>query len=197
MSENKKNILIINGSLGGADGNTSVLISTALSVLKVYDVNTEVLHLADLQNNEFGDNLKSNLEWAQGFIFTTGTYWDSWGSPMQKFLETSTQFEATDYILYKPASVMVSMHSVGGKGVLSRLQGVLNTMGLAIPPMSGIVYALSAHLASSINDNTFNDDFWSLDDIEVVVHNLMTAVNNKTNYKSWPVDHKDPKRRWL
>ena len=32
---------------------------------------------------------------ADGFVFATGTYWDSWGSPLQKFLEETTAFEGT------------------------------------------------------------------------------------------------------
>ena len=193
-----KNILIINGSLGGADGNTSVLIKTALKYLTGHKANTDTLHLENGM-----DNLKEKLIWADGFIFTSGTYWDSWGSPMQKFLEISTQFEASDLFLYKPASVLISMHSVGGKGVLSRLQGVLNTIGLAIPPMSGMVYSLATHLLLTSNqvptglDKDFNDDFWSLEDIEIIIHNLMTTVYHKHNFKSWPVDRKDPKRSWL
>lgn len=187
-----KNILIINGSLGGASGNTSVLIKAASKYIASYSANVDVLHL---EENE--DELKTKLAWANGFIFTSGTYWDSWGSPMQKFLENVTQYEASDLFLFKPASVMITMHSVGGKSVLSRLQGVLNTLGMAIPPMSGLVYSLSAHLAMNAEDNSFNDDFWSLEDIEVIVHNLMSAVNKKHDFKSWPVDRKDPGRRWL
>ncbi|MBC7538889.1 MAG: NAD(P)H-dependent oxidoreductase [Bacteriovorax sp.] len=194
MKSVKKNILIINGSLGGATGNTSVLIETAKKYLSVHGANIDILHL---EENE--DDLKTKLTWAHGFIFTSGTYWDSWGSPMQKFLETTTQYEASDLFLYKPASVMISMHSVGGKGVLSRLQGVLNTMGLNIPPMSGFVYSLATHIALTINESQkdFNDDFWSLEDIEIVIHNLMTATQHKHDFKSWPVDSKDPQRRWL
>jgi hypothetical protein len=118
---------------------------------------------------------------------------------MQKFLEMATKYEASDLFLFKPASVMITMHSVGGKGVLSRLQGVLNTMGLGIPPMSGMVYALSTHIALTMgeNYNHFNDDFWSLEDIEIIIHNLMSAVQHKHDFKSWPVDRKDPQRRWL
>lgn len=187
-----KNILIINGSLGGATGNTSVLIEAANKSIIQHGANVEVLHLENNQND-----LETKLSWANGFIFTSGTYWDSWGSPMQKFLENSTQYEASDLFLFKPASVMITMHSVGGKSVLSRLQGVLNTIGLAIPPMSGLVYSLSTHLAMNSSENTFNDDFWSLDDLEIIVHNLMAAVNKKYDYKAWPVDRKDPKRRWL
>lgn len=186
------NILIINGSLGGVNGNTSVLIDAATEHLKNMNCKFDILHLED---NDY--DLKTKLAWANGFIFTSGTYWDSWGSPMQKFLETSTEFEASDLLLGKPASVLITMHSVGGKGVLSRLQGVLNTMGFLIPPMSGMVYSLSSHMAMQMGENDFNKDFWSLEDIEIIIHNLITAVNQKTAYKSWPVDHKDPKRRWL
>jgi multimeric flavodoxin WrbA len=194
MKADKKNILIVNGSLGGAIGNTSVLIESAKKYLADHEANIETVHLQDNEHD-----LITKLKWADGFIFASGTYWDSWGSPMQKFLETSTEYEASDLFLYKPASVMISMHSVGGKGVLSRLQGVLNTMGLAIPPMSGFVYALSTHIALTSNEShkEFNDDFWSLEDIEIVIHNLMTATQYKHNFKSWPVDRKDPQRRWL
>lgn len=190
-----KNILIINGSLGGSKGNTSVLIETAKKYLDHHHVNLEILHLKENPNID----LKDKLNWADGFIFTTGTYWDSWGSPMQIFLETSTKFEASNLFLYKPASVLVSMHFVGGKEILSRLQGVLNTIGLAIPPMTGFVYGLSTHIAlrKTETDQDFSLDFWSLEDIEIVVHNLITAVNNRKDFKTWPVDRKDPERRWL
>lgn len=186
------NILIFNGSLGGATGNTSVIIEAATKEITNLNCKFEILHL---ENDNY--DLKTKLAWADGFIFTTGTYWDSWGSPMQKFLESFTQFEASKLLLGKPASVMVSMHSVGGKGVLSRLQGVLNTIGFLIPPMSGLVYSLSSHIALQMNENDFNKDFWSLEDIEIIIHNLVSAMNHKATYKSWPVDHKDAKRRWL
>jgi hypothetical protein len=188
-----KNILIVNGALGGATGNTSVLIKEATQHIARMGGNVDTLHL-----EEEGDDFKTKLTWANGFIFTSGTYWDSWGSPMQKFLENATALEASDAFLFKPAAVMITMHSVGGKGVLSRLQGVLNTLGLSIPPMSGLVYSLAAHLAmASEEETTFHDDFWSLEDVEIIVHNLMTEVYKKHDYKAWPVDRKDPTRRWL
>lgn len=187
------NILIINGSLGGQKGNTAVLIETAQKYLSRPNVEVQVLHLEENQKD-----FESQLAWAHGFIFTSGTYWDSWGSPMQKFLETATLFEASELFLYKPACVMITMHSVGGKGVLSRLQGVLNTMGLAIPPMSGLVYSLAAHTALTLSKREdFHQDFWSLHDIEIIVHNLLTAVLHKRDFKSWPIDQSDPHRRWL
>jgi hypothetical protein len=115
---------------------------------------------------------------------------------MQYFLEAATEFEASDIFMGKPAAVMITMHSVGGKGVLSRLQGVLNTLGMMIPPMSGIVYSLAGQLALE-TESTFVEDFWSLEDVDIIAHNLMTAVNLEVTYKPWPVDHKDPKRLWV
>lgn len=185
------NILIINGSLGGAEGNTSVIIAEAIACLKKEKARVDLIQL-----DQGEKDLVEKLKWADGFLFTSGTYWDSWGSPLQIFLENSTVYEASDLFLGKPASVMITMHSVGGKGVLSRLQGVLNTMGMLIPPMSGMVYSLSAHMAQK-TDHDFGEDFWSLDDIEIIVHNLITSALQKNNYRAWAIDKKDPKRRWL
>lgn len=188
-----KKILILNGSLGGNSGNTEFLLERLQKSLS----KSEVLHLKDLLDKKIEiKDIKKKLEQADGFVFTSGTYWDSWGSPMQYFLEAATEFEASDIFMGKPAAVMITMHSVGGKGVLSRLQGVLNTLGMLIPPMSGIVYSLAGQLALE-TESTFAEDFWSLDDVDVIAHNLMTAVNRESTYKSWPVDHKDPKRLWV
>lgn len=188
-----KKILILNGSLGGNSGNTEFLLERLQKNLP----SSEVVHLKDLLEKKIAiRDLKIKLETASGFVFTSGTYWDSWGSPMQYFLESATEFEASDIFMGKPAAVMITMHSVGGKGVLSRLQGVLNTLGMMIPPMSGIVYSLAGQLALE-TESTFAEDFWSLEDVDIIAHNLLTAVNLETTYKPWPVDHKDPKRLWV
>lgn len=193
-----KKILIINGSLGSDHGNTSVLINECHSLLASNNISTEVLHLNDFFQQNHKDEktvLKKELQQADGFIFTSGTYWDSWGSPMQKFLETITDFEGTEVLFAKPCSVVITMHSVGGKEVLSRLQGVLNTMGLLIPPMSGLVYALSTHLAFQVKTD-FACDFWSKDDLKIVIHNLISGLNISQTFQTWPVDKKDPTRLW-
>ncbi|MBY0414819.1 MAG: NAD(P)H-dependent oxidoreductase [Bdellovibrionales bacterium] len=196
-----KKILICDGSLGNSEGNTHHLILEVEKKIRENNCTYECVHLKSLfekklTNNELKDELKNKLESADAFIFTSGTYWDSWGSPMQIFLETVTDFEASDIFLGKPAVVLITMHSVGGKGVLSRLQGVLNTLGMSLPPMTGLVYSLAGHLALETK-STFSDDFWSLEDSSIVVHNLVTALNKKENFKPWPVDHNDPKRIWI
>ena len=187
-----KKILILNGSLSGSEGNTQFILNQVQDKIE----NCEIFYLKDLQEKKILlSELKNKIKKADGFIFASGTYWDSWGSPMQNFLEVATEFEASDIFMGKPAAVIITMHSVGGKGVLSRLQGVLNTMGLLIPPMTGMVYSLASHLALQ-TESTFAEDFWSLEDINTIVHNLLASLGNK-KYQPWPVDHKDPKRIWI
>lgn len=194
-----KNILVLNGSLGEQLGNTQFILDK-MSIHLGSTVQLEFLHLQNFFKNhthqEAIPQLAHKLNWADGFIFSTGTYWDSWGSPLQTFLEITTSFEGRDLFLGKPAAVVVTMHSVGGKGVLSRLQGVLNTMGILIPPMSGMVYSLAGKLAIE-KESSWSDDFWSLQDLEIITHNLVTSLQIKQNFKSWPVDHDDPKRIWI
>jgi flavorubredoxin len=188
-----KNILILNGSLGGDHGNTEELITLSQKYIQQKGLTSEVIHLSAATSLS---DIEKKIKTSAGLIFTSGTYWDSWGSPMQKFLEEATVFEASDMLLGKSAAVIITMHSVGGKGVLSRLQGVLNTLGFLIPPMSGMVYSLATHLAKDI-PSSFAEDFWSLEDVEIVVHNLVTSINNKNDFQAWPVDKKDAKRVWL
>lgn len=192
-----KKILILNGSLGTSKGNTDFLIEHIQNKIKTYNILTEVIHLKDFMEKRLSlADLKTKMTTADGFIFTSGTYWDSWGSPMQYFLEASTEFEGTNLFLGKPAAVMITMHSVGGKGVLSRLQGVLNTLGMMIPPMTGIVYSLAGKLALETN-SSFADDFWGPEDLEAIAHNLITCLNNEHTYKTWAVDREDPTRVWV
>jgi multimeric flavodoxin WrbA len=191
-----KMILVLNGSLGAESGNTQALIDHCLKSIKKNNFETEVIHLKDFLGTKDLKFLEGKLSQASGFLFTSGTYWDSWGSPMQNFLELATDLEGSSLFLGKPASVAITMHSVGGKGVLSRLQGVLNTFGMIIPPMSGMVYSLTGHLALQ-TDSSFAEDFWSLEDSEIIIHNMITIINNKNQFKTWPMDKKDPTRVWI
>lgn len=185
-----KNILIVNGSPSGKKGNCAKFIS---SVLKTKDAKVKVVHLAE---NPFSKSLKSEFEKADAFVFVTGTYWDSWGSPLQKLLEDMTELEGTSAVMGKPAAVMVLMHSVGGKGILSRLQGVLSTYGCLIPPMSGMVYSLVSDIALK-GRSSHAADFWHKDDAKLILENLIKATDIKIQWAEWPVDKKNPRRVWL
>lgn len=187
-------ILILNGSPSGARGNCARwahqikgLLSGRAKV-KLVHLTKGLLKPADLV---------TDLEAADGLLVMTGTYWDSWGSPLQRFLEVMTPLESADFLRGKPAAALVLMHSVGGKEVLSRLQGVLSTWGFLIPPQSGMVRALATDLAVQVKKSSHSQDFWQEEDLAFVLENLLRACHIKFDWASWPVDRKDPTRLWL
>jgi chromate reductase len=184
-------ILILNGSIHGAAGNSGLVIKRLRTLHR--EIRWEVVHL---KTTSYGKALISRIEKADALLFLTGTYWDSWGSPLQKFLEDATELEADARIVGKPAGACVLMHSVGGREVLSRLQAVLSTMGFLIPPMSGMAYSLSGQLALR-GSNKHAKDFWCLEDLEVIVENLKSAAQLKTKWAAWPVDRKNFRQKWI
>lgn len=186
-------ILILNGSPAGSKGNCNKLIKLVQKGL-AKSLKTKVIHLAEVTKSS---TLIKDIEKASGFIFVTGTYWDSWGSPLQEFLENATDLEGTASFVGKPCAVFVLNHSVGGKAVLSRLQGVLSTFGCLIPPMSGMVYSLVTKLALKNSKSVHKDDLWTPDDIPMILENLKLALNIKTKWHAWPVDRKNFRKNWV
>ncbi len=184
-------ILILNGSIHGPSGNSGLI------VRRLRKVHTDIKwDLVNLKRTCYGKALLEKLKKADALLILTGTYWDSWGSPLQKFLEDATALEADASIVGKPAGACVLMHSVGGKEVLSRLQGVLSTMGFLIPPMSGMAYSLSGQL-SARRQNKHSQDFWRLEDLDIVVENLKIACEKKFNWHTWVVDKKNFRQNWV
>lgn len=195
-----KKILIFNSSPEGQKGNCAQLIEKNIVPALEKSVKTEVVHLAKLKSYGTNKRLLKSLHQASGFIFVSGTYWDSWGSPLQKYLEEMTHLEGTMTYLGKPAAVVILNHSVGGKSVLSRLQGVLVTLGCIIPPMSGMVYGLNTSIALKKGGKTkssHQDDFWSLDDLPLILENLVLSLRIEIAWSTWPVDRKNFKNLWL
>lgn len=187
-------IAVINGSIAGEAGSTAAV----LSRLSTYFSPTFGVDEIVLKSDADYDKHIRTITAAKGIIIGTGTYWDTWGSPLQAFLEAVTETEGGSAWLGKPLSVIVTMHSVGGKGVLSRLQGVMNTFGCSIPPMSGLLYSQVSHRLLQVDEiGEMADDMWSLDDLEIVAHNLAVAVKGGGEYRSWPVDLSKFRERWL
>lgn len=195
-----KKILILNAALNGKDGN-SVFVANKISKL-IKEKNFEIIDYSlkeELEKNsriQFKQNTKNIIDSVDAIVFLTGTYWDSWSSHAQIFFEEMTEFEGSKTFLGKPVICIVTMHSVGGKGILSRLQGIFNTLGMLIPPMSGLVYSLANQEAIK-TENTFAEDLWSLDDLPFIVNNLTEALKHNANYSAWPFDKKDPRRKWI
>lgn len=188
-----KTILILNGSPTGSKGNCNKLIKMIQKSLPK-SLKTRIVHLAEVKKSAA---LYKDIEKASGFIFVTGTYWDSWGSPLQEFLEEMTDLEGTPAFVGKPCAVFVLNHSVGGKAVLSRLQGVLSTFGCLIPPMSGMVYSLVTKLALKNSKSAHKDDLWTPDDIPMILENFKLALDIKIKWQTWPVDRKNFRKSWV
>ena len=193
-ARNRSRLLLLNAALAGDAGNTAVLLAEAQALLTPH-AEVAFVTLAGPGAPDFAA-LRPQLETADGFLFGTGTHWDSWSSVLQKFLEDATPAEGTALWLGKPVAVVVSEHSTGGKGVLSRLQGVLVTLGCTLPPMSGLVLSRAAMLAAR-HDAQAAQDFWCRDDLAVVCHNLAEAAAGTRHWKTWPVDRSDFAARWL
>ncbi len=188
----RESILVLNGSPQGAKGNTAVFLKN-----EILNGKMRVVHLSEQKmDRAFFQAVLA----ASALVFATGTYWDSWGSPLQEFFEKFTAYEGHPQLLGKPAAALVLMHSVGGKGVLSRLQGALNNFGFLIPPMSGMVYSFVAQesLASSRSQV---QDIWRPEDFRIILANLEMAVSlhKKENpvWSAWPVDEAPAQRLWL
>ena len=222
MPARRPHLLLLNASLAGDAGNTAVLLARARHhltrratveslTLAALPARTSVAdsQLSTLSSQlpaSFNPQLRSALTRANGFLIGTGTHWDSWSSVLQKFLEEATPHEGTALWLGKPAAVVVSEHSTGGKGVLSRLQGVLVTLGCTLPPMSGLVLSRAALLAAQhAPDPATTSDFWCEADLRVVCHNLAEAARVSLagaqpplpRWRTWPVDRRDFAARWL
>ena len=190
-------VLLLNASLAGAQGNSARLLAEAGRLLAA-DADLVQAVLAGDGAVGFAE-LEPVLRECDALVIGTGTHWDSWSSPLQKFLEDATPSEASSLWLGKPVAVLVTEHSTGGKGVLSRLQGVLVTFGCALPPLSGLVVSQAVQLAGRYApDPAAVEDFWSPADLEVVTHNLLaTARTPKSCWRAWPVDRRGFRRTWL
>jgi multimeric flavodoxin WrbA len=143
------------------------------------------------------DRILDAIAKADGFLFGTGTYWDSWGSPLQRFLEVTAHTEGQSYWVGKPACAIVTAHAVGAKGVLTRLLGVMNVYGTLIPPFAGFSYTFVADTALPHASDHLRNELWTADDTDVVCHNLLEALKGGRNWKQWPTNEGRYGDKWL
>ncbi|MCB9593159.1 MAG: NAD(P)H-dependent oxidoreductase [Sandaracinaceae bacterium] len=185
---------VVNAGRGGAGGNSAALCQLAAAHLTDRRVEVEVVTLAEIPG--FAPH-RGAFERADLLVFATGTYWDAWSSKLGELLEEATPTEGTALWLGKPVCVLVSAHEVGGKGVLSRLQGVLVTMGCLVPPMSGVVVNRSSDIARAHATPGEADDLWGPADVEVAIHNVVEAARGTRGWRAWDVDRERFAERWL
>jgi multimeric flavodoxin WrbA len=194
-------LTIINGSIGGKNGNTASLIKKIRKKINKIspDSKVRILHL----HKDFDwPKVRNVIKESDALIFCTGTYWDSWGSNMQQLFEKMTEIEGKKHLIGKPAGVIVTMHSVGGKEVASRMQGVLCSMGCILPPFSAFAYSYADHVAhqSRFLGKKLLDDVWRIEDLHAFLFNIIQYASGGKEWKVWDfLDTKDynPESIWL
>lgn len=175
-------LLLVNGSIRGPQGNTARLLD---EVRRSVGGRLDVREVALATYGGTVEQLVDALRAADGVVFGTGVYWSSWGSPLQRFLEVMTTYEATDVMLGKPAGVVVTMDSVGGAEVAQRLVGVLSMMGFLVPPLSMVVVS---RVGTQLRDVPGNEDVWQTEDIGPMAQNLEQAMRlPRDAWQTWPV----------
>ena len=177
-------LLLINGSLRGANGNTGALLANVQhSAAPNWQFDT--LTLAEYSGSV--EALAARLQAADALLIGSGVYWGSWGSPLQRFLEVMSGYELSPCFLGKPAGAVISADSVGGLDVAQRLLGSFNLLGCLVPPLATVVVS-RAGCAATRADAAGNADVWQPEDLEVVVHNLRLALAfRQIDWERWPV----------
>lgn len=202
VEESKKyTISIINGALGGRTGNTFNLIKKLKKTVHKIDpdIKVRIIHLHPSFN---WPHVRKYLRTSDALIFCTGTYWQSWGSPLQHLFEKMTEVEGKKHVLGKPAGAIVTMHSVGGQEVASRIQGVLCSLGCVLPPFAGFAYSYADHVAhkSRYHGKKLLDDVWHIEDTYALVYNIIEYMKGTHKWKVWDfldTEAYDPTTIWL
>lgn len=189
----KTRVLIVDGSLGGSAGNTAELLALAQ---RRFEREAAVEYL-ELVRQPSLERILGAVGGADAILFGTGTYWDSWGSPLQRFFEMTAHTEGEALWVGKPAGAVVTGHAVGSKGVLSRLFGVLNVYGMMIPPFAGFAYRWVDAVAAPQAGEHLRNELWSPADVEVVCHNLLAALSCRVEWKGWPTNQGRSGDKWL
>lgn len=179
-------LLVLNGALRGALGNTGWLCAEAARLL-AGRARVRLLHLAEGSFDM--TELEAALAEADAILLATGTYWHSWGSPLQRLIEVLTPLENTPLLFAKPVGALVTMDSVGGAELAGRLLSVFNQLGCAVPPCATLVLsrvAIEALAAGAHRAEDPNDDTWQLADLQHVLDNLLAGPEGRP-FAPWPV----------
>lgn len=177
-----KRLLVLNGSIRGENGNTGAVLAVARSHLP-REVELREIVLATFDGAV--EDLAEELRAADGLLVGTGVYWGSWGSPLQRFLEVMTTFEASPLFMGKPVGAVVTMDSVGGSDVAQRLLGVFSTLGCLVPPMPMVVLSRVGACLSGVPGN---EDVWQVEDLAALLQNLVLGMGSAgLPWRTWAV----------
>jgi hypothetical protein len=109
---------------------------------------------------------------------------------LQRFLEVMTGYELTPCFLGKPAAVLLSADSLGGADVAQRLQGVLNHLGCATPPLASVVVTRVTH---EVRGKPGFEDVFQTEDLRVSLENLCIAARApRPEWATWGIARTPP-----
>lgn len=168
-------MLIINGSIRGANGNSARIIEI-IGGLVASPASYEVLTLVDAMPSV--REVRYLLETHRSFLVITGNYWSSWGSSLQRFLEVVTAYKNSPVFFGKPVACVVTMDSVGGADIAARLHAAFSGLGCWSPPCSTVVISRvgqEAIAASEGRSDDPNQDVWRPSDLTILVANLIAS----------------------
>lgn len=185
----KNNILIINASIRGQQGNSYAIALTAKNyIAKTQNSNVEIYDLTHPKNTV--QEVYTLLEKADAYIVISGTYWNNISSTLQRFIEVCTPFENTNAFFGKPVSTIISMDSVGGIEVANKIISSFSGLGCWAPPCSTIILSRLGEEAVKLTqdwEDDPNEDVWRLEDIKILIDNLIIASQiEKKKWKVWP-----------
>ena len=182
-------VLIINGSIRGTSGNSAAIAIKAVKTIQTMEnAKADILTLSGQLPNIA--TVATNLIGYDAFLVVTGNYWNSWGSPLQRFIEVMTVFENTPVFFGKPVACVGTMDSVGGMELAARLHAVFSGLGCWSPPCSTLVLSRVGMEAIKATAGVLadpNEDVWRLDDLEIVLMNLVRASHIQVDWAKWPV----------
>lgn len=182
-------LVVLDGSLRPAEGNTARALSLACAAWEGL-ATVDRIALASFDGTVA--ELAGRLRAADGMLVGSGTYWSSWGSPLQRFLEVMTAYEATDVFVGKPASAIVTMDSTGGSEIAARLAATLVCLGCFTPPFGWMALSrVGVELAA--RDPGATRDVWGPADVGVLAANLLVASRGpRLSYRAWTIDRAEP-----
>jgi len=174
-------LLVLNGSLRGATGNTARLLDEVRRYLPE-DFTLREVALASYEDKV--EVLVEEVRAADALVFGSGVYWGNWGSPLQRFLEVMTAYEMTEVFLGKPCGAVFTMDSIGGSDAAQRLLGVLSNLGALIPPGALVVISRTG---AALEGQPGFEDVWQRADMEILVENVcMAARLPRPAWRTWP-----------
>jgi NAD(P)H-dependent FMN reductase len=178
-------ILVLDGSLRPGSGNTARALDLACSTWEGA-ATVERVALGAFEGSI--EEMAARIRAADGLLVGTGTYWSSWGSPLQRFLEAMTGYEATDVFVGKPVSVLVTMDSTGGSEVAARLVSVFTCLGCFTPPFGWLVLS-RVGVALASRDPEATRDVWGAPDVRILAENLRIASGaSRPSFHAWTIE---------